>query len=409
MKILFLLTQDGHSPAGIGRYFPLARGLTKLGHQVTIAALHSDFEALALREVRQDGIHLHYVAPMHVRKQGNQKYYYPTHQLLPIITRATWALSYAALTIPTDIVHIGKPQPMNTIAGLLAKTYHGYPLVVDFDDLESANNRFTSTWQHTGVAFFEKLGLRRADHITTHTSVLRDYLLTLGIPESRIMMLRHGVDLERFTQPSATQLEHLREQMRLKGKRVIVFVGSMSLVSHAVDILVRAFAQIRNQVPNAILLLVGGGEDYQTIQEQVAELHLEDAVRFCGRVSSAETVMYYHLADVSVDPIHDNPAGRASLSLKMFETWASGVPLVTVDVGDRKEMLGTPPAGILVPPESPEALADAILNVLHDTQTAATLRRRSLERAKHFDWETLSQQVERLYTTLLFPTSGRHR
>lgn len=409
MKILFLLTQDVHSPAGIGRYFPLARGLTKLGHQVTVAALHSDFEALTLREVKQDGVYLRYVAPMHVRKQGNQKYYYPTHQLLPIVMRATWALSRAALTIPTDIVHVGKPQPMNTIAGLLAKIYHGYPLVVDFDDLESGNNRFTGAWQHVGVAFFEKLGLKHADYVTTHTSVLRDYILRLGIPESRIMMLRHGVDRERFTQPTTAQLEHLREQLKLKGKRVIVFVGSMSLVSHAIDILVKAFVRIRTQVPNAILLLVGGGEDYQTIQKQVAELHLEDAVRFCGRVSSAETVLYYHLADVSVDPIHDNPAGRASLSLKMFETWASGVPLVTVDVGDRKELLGTPPAGILVPPESPEALADAIFNVLHDAQTAATLRRRSLEHAKNFEWEALSQQVEDLYTTLLSPTFRKSR
>jgi len=399
------LTQDLNSPAGTGRYFPLARGLTKLGHQVTIVALHSNFEALEQREVQMDGVNVRYLAPMHVRKRGNQKFYYPTYQLLPLIVRATWALSHAALTTPADIIHVGKPHPMNIIAGLLAKTLQGRVLVVDFDDLESANNRFSGTWQRVVVSFFEKLGLRCANHITTHTTVLRNYITELGIPTSNITMLRHGVDRERFTAPSAAQLESLRSRLALTGKKVVLFVGSMSLVSHAVDTLVAAFACIRNQVPNAILVLVGGGEDYHTIQAQVAKLHLGDAIHLCGRVSAAEAALYYHLADVSVDPIRDNPAGRASISLKMFETWAAGAPLVTVDVGDRRDLLGTPPAGLLVPPDDSEALARAIINIIQSPETIALLRERSQARAGDFDWMTLSQQIAEMYTALLHSTA----
>ncbi len=46
MRILFLLTQDLDSPSGAGRYQPMAKYLTKLGHQVTIAALHSNYFSL---------------------------------------------------------------------------------------------------------------------------------------------------------------------------------------------------------------------------------------------------------------------------------------------------------------------------------------------------------------------------
>ena len=46
MRIHFLLTQDLESPSGLGRYFPMARELVRLGHQVTISALHSDYANL---------------------------------------------------------------------------------------------------------------------------------------------------------------------------------------------------------------------------------------------------------------------------------------------------------------------------------------------------------------------------
>ena len=121
MRILFLLTQDLESPYGIGRCLPLARELVRLGHQIRIAALHSDFDSLESRQQTVDGLEIHYVAPMHVLKMGNLKSYYRPHQLIGVTLRATLALSWAALRYPTDIIFVGKPHPMNGIAGLLAK------------------------------------------------------------------------------------------------------------------------------------------------------------------------------------------------------------------------------------------------------------------------------------------------
>jgi hypothetical protein len=73
MKVLFLLTQDLESPSGLGRYFPLAREMALLGHQVTIAALHPDYQSLKIHRFDVEGVHVWYVAPMHVRKHGNVK------------------------------------------------------------------------------------------------------------------------------------------------------------------------------------------------------------------------------------------------------------------------------------------------------------------------------------------------
>jgi hypothetical protein len=104
MRILFLLTQDLESPSGLGRYWPLARALAKQEHQVKIAALHANFASLNTHQQKQDGVDIHYVAPMHVMKSGNQKNYYTPLQLLGVVLRATLALTGVALKTSTDLI-----------------------------------------------------------------------------------------------------------------------------------------------------------------------------------------------------------------------------------------------------------------------------------------------------------------
>ena len=129
LKILFLLTQDLESPSGLGRYWPLARALATKGHHVRIAALHSSWEDLSNRKFITEGVEIEYVAPMHIMKTKNRKDYYSPFKLLAVALRATWALSRSAISAPVDIIHIGKPHPMNSLAGLFASMIKGAQLM----------------------------------------------------------------------------------------------------------------------------------------------------------------------------------------------------------------------------------------------------------------------------------------
>lgn len=401
MRILFLLTQDLDSPAGIGRYFPWAKALVKRGHKVTIAALHADYAHVTQKKHISDGVEVDYVAQMHVLKRGDQKYYYSAPILLWRTIQATWALTRAAVSTPADIIQVGKPQPMNGLAGWIAKKLRNRVLFVDCDDLEVANNRFSGRWQRLVVGFFERMIPKQADHITTHTHVLLVQLLAMGIPSTRITYLPHGYDRDRFEVPSTREVEALQEKLGLRGKHVIVYIGSMSLNSHAIDLLLEAFAIVRAARPDTCLLLVGGGEDYDKLRHKAIEIGLGEAAIFCGRVPSDEVSGYYRLGDVSVDPIPDNSSGRASLSLKMFESWACGVPLVTVDVGDRRDILGDPPAGLLATPGDPLALAKTILSILDQPELGVLLAQRGLVRVAEFAWDRLAEQLEVIYLNIM--------
>jgi glycosyltransferase involved in cell wall biosynthesis len=397
LRITFLLTQSLESPSGLGRYWPLSRELVRLGHEVTILALHHDFRAVAQRCFVKDGVRICYLGQMHVRKTGNRKDYFSPTRLIWIAAVDTWRLTRAASRVSADVIHLAKPHPMNGIAGWVARWLRGRPLYLDCDDYEAESNRFSGMWQRQVVALFEDRLPSIATGITVNTRFITERLKQLGYPSERIVYVPNGVDRQRFSNTDKSGAEALRQYLGLNDQKVVLYIGSLSLVSHAVDLLIEAFAIIRSVEPRALLLLVGGGEDYELLQSQADASGLSDGIRFAGRVSPDEVPLYYLLARASVDPARNTPAAQARSPLKLFESWAMGVPCVTTDVGDRRELLGDPPAGFLATPGDIESLADAINRVLQSPDLHEMLRRRGLERVQSFYWEKLVKDFVRIY------------
>ncbi len=400
MRILYLLTQDLESPSGLGRYLPLASEMAKIGHQVTIAALHSNFESLVQTRYESGGVEISYLGPMHVRKQGNIKTYYSSSQLLQLTTRATIKFARLAVSSQADIIHICKPHPMNSLGGLAGKYLTGKHVFLDCDDYEAAIGHFKAGWQQKVVQFFENWTPHRVDGITTHTDFNRQRLLSNGVPPDKIFYVSNGVDRERFKPPDQGVVDGLRLRLGLQNRQIILYVGSLSSPSHPVDLLFQAFAHVHQAVPETVLLLVGGGDEFTRLQAIAAQMGLAGAITFTGRVSPAEVVNYYHLAQVSVDPVYDDGAALGRSPLKLFESWACGVPFVTADVGERRRLLGDPPAGLLCSPGDVESLAHSLEQVLTDDALKDELRHRGSERIQNYYWDVLVKDMEAAYLAI---------
>ena len=401
MRIAYVLTQDLESPSGLGRYFPLARQLARRGHEVQISAIHADYGSLKDKRVTIDGVEVHYVAPMHVRKQGNLKHYYGTLGLLGVTMRAAWGLSVDMLRQEADIIHIGKPHPMNSVAGMLGGIRSGRGFCVDCDDFEAGSMHFSAGWQRWLISQFEQRVPRAGRLVTVNTDFMRQMLLSWGVAEDKMLYLPNGVDSERFMEPDPLKVEALRQSLGLAGKRVVAYLGSMSLPSHPVDLLLKAFVLVLRQMPEARLLLVGGGGDYPAIVEMAAQMGLGEAVIFTGRVAPQDVPAYYRLAEVAVDPVYDNEAARGRSPLKLFESWASGVPFVTSRVGDRTALLEASQTGILTEACTADAYAKEILEVLNSPALAEMLRSHGLTEVRQYTWENLAGRLEQAYQRLL--------
>jgi glycosyltransferase involved in cell wall biosynthesis len=376
--------------------------LARLGHQVHIATLHSAYDELQARESSLGGVKVSYVAPMHVRKQGSLKTYYSTAGLLAVTARATWQLTRQALTSEADIIHIGKPHPMNSLAGLAGKILGGRRLFLDCDDYEAGVGHFGSAWQKRGVVFFEDQMPFRAEHITTNTYFTRERLVGLGISPQRISYISNGIDRERFRPPDPASLDQLRAELGLEGRQVVAFIGSLSRPGHPVDLLFEAFELVHRQQAQSVLLVVGGGDDFPRLQQRAQDMGLGEAIRLCGRIPPELVARYYHLAHVSIDPVLEDDAARGRSPLKLFESWACGVPFVSCDVGDRRRLLSPQGddhrlAGLLAAPGDANSLAEQILRVLQDKDLAAELAQTGRQRAEDYYWDVLTKDLERVY------------
>jgi glycosyltransferase involved in cell wall biosynthesis len=397
MKLAYLMTQSLDSPSGLGRFGPMARSLARRGHEVEVYALHPDIDTLADRDFEDQGVKVHYVAPMHVKKSGNTKSYYPNWKFAGLAAYATLRLATAVANSSAEIVHICKPHPMNGLAGIVMARLKHKRVFVDCDDYETGSSRFSGRWQKSMLSYFEKRIPLQAEMVTTNTHFMRGLLESWGVQPDRILYLPNGVEPTRFIRPNELRLQTLRQELKIEEKPVISFIGSLSLPSHPVDLLIQAFATLARRMSEPILLLVGGGEDLEHLRNMVLELGLEERVRFCGRVLPEEVVDYYAISDISIDPVHDDAAARGRSPLKLFESWACGAPFVTADVGDRRVLAGAPPAASLVRPGDPLELAETLVNLLSNPQERETLRRRGLERVENYYWDRLILQLERFY------------
>lgn len=397
IRVAFLSTSSLLYPSALGRWFPLACEMARLGHLVHFVTLHHDFSPWMRQPKIQQGVHVHYVGPMHVRGWGDQRQPLAPLPLLKVALFSTAALLRRALSLRVDVYHICKPQPMNGLAGLIAARWNRRPFYVDCDDYEAESNRFTGWGQRAVVRWFEDHLPRYAAGVSVNTRFLQERAIGQGVPLERTVYVPNGVDRGRFANLDADRGKELRQRYGLQGKATVLYLGTLNLASHPLELLLKAFVLLAQQLPTAHMVLVGGGEDRQALERNVLEMGLEGRVSFTGAIPPDQVPPYYALGDVSVDPVYDDAVARARSPLKIFESMACGVPVVAGNVGDRAEILGNGQAGLLVAPGDSLALANGLLELLDHADRRADMGQSGMEMVKKYYWDNQVQKFLSLY------------
>ena len=390
-KTITFFTVGGlEEPSAIGRYIPLAKKLSQRGYKINYLALHPDFKSLKGRYLRQDGFDVYFVGQMHVLKRGSRKFYFNKLKLLAVVVTSTWRMITQGLRLKTDIIYCFKPQPINGLAAFVVKALKRKPLLLDCDDYEAELNRL-SKFQKSIFVFFEDKLPWAVQRITFHSTFLKERYLKLGIPEDKFIQIYNGFNPDRFNNPDQQKVRALKESLHLTDKRTILYLGSLSLCSgHAIDLLIKAFVHIKKEIPNAVLLIVGGGEDFDKLQAMVSPGE-QDAIIFAGKIPSEEIPCYIQLAEASVDPVYESLTNKARCPIKLFESMVLGVPVVTSDIGDRRKILGDGKAGLLVRIGDEEDLARGIVTALTDRERVHTMKEEMSRIIHQYSWDNMTE------------------
>jgi phosphatidylinositol alpha-1,6-mannosyltransferase len=189
---------------------------------------------------------------------------------------------------------------------------------------------------------------------------------------ARMHRLVPGVDAEVF-RPGAGG-DQVRERLSLDGRPVVVCV-SRFVARKGQDVLVKALPAIREQVPDAALLLVGDGPHRGTVERLVRSSGLSAHVRITGQVPWAETPGYYDAGDVFCMPTRTRRGGleAEALGICYLEAAATGLPVVVGDSGGAPDTVREGETGFVVDGRDVAAVADRCARLLLDTDGARRL------------------------------------
>ncbi len=292
-----------------------------------------------------------------------------------LVSNATFALSlffYSALKIgQNDLVITNEPFPA-FVATLFSRR-----VVFEVHDFPE---------RHPG--FYRMLFTRVHTVLCTNEWKRDELRKRFHIPEHKLLVERNAVDLAQFGQ---TERGEARQHLGLESnKKIAVYTGHLYEHKGA-----GVLAQAAAHLPEVEVIFVGGTQqDVARFAQQFGSLK---NIRIVGQRPHSEIPLWQAVADVLVLPnsAEDTLSAQYTSPMKLFEYMASGRPIVASRVTAITEVLPED-AAYFVEPDSPQALAGAILHVLNDSG-ASMCAQKAHEAVIGHSWE---RRAKRLVTRL---------
>jgi glycosyltransferase involved in cell wall biosynthesis len=222
------------------------------------------------------------------------------------------------------------------------------------------------------------------------------------IDAEKIRVIHNGIDISSIA--SCGQVE---DQVSSAAKYGIgphsLVCGTVARLHHQKGIchLIDAFVLLRADFPNLKLLLVGDGPERANLANQAAALGVSQEVIFAGQRNPP-------IHCLKVMNVFALPSLYEGFPNALLEAMAAHVPVVASDVGGVNEMVRNEESGLLVPPGSPPALAEAIRLLLLNPEKARLMATVAFDRIrKEFSLEAMLREYEDLYEELLSQKSSR--
>jgi glycosyltransferase involved in cell wall biosynthesis len=269
--------------------------------------------------------------------------------------------------------------PAIWIAGL-----RGKPVVLNYRGGE-ADSFFNEAF------FWIKPSLRRASAIIVPSGFLEAVFEKRGFPTGIVPNI---IDLSRFK-----ARERVTDSLKMDWPHIIVTRNLEPIYDNATAL--RAFSIVRHTFPSARLTLAGSGPEGRALEELAAGLGITDAVTFTGRLDNEGMAAIYDSADIMI-----NPSLADNMPISILEALASGVPVVSTNVGGVSYLVEHEKTAMLVPAQNPEAMASAILSLTNDRPKSGAMAAAGLRSVRQYTWPNVRDRLLGVYEGVLTKPSG---
>lgn len=246
----------------------------------------------------------------------------------------------------------------------------------------------------------ETLSLRFASAVVTVHEPLRETLLRTGVPRERAHIVMNAPDLRRLTPPEGGR--------RDPEDRTLLYAGTVA-ARYGVDLALEAVAQLAGEIPGIRLRVAGDGDLVPRLRRRAAQLGVADRLVLDGPVPFTEIPGIVAASWVGVQPHRSDPLMAFSVSTKILEWCALGLPAVAPRTRGLLHFFREDELAFMAP-GSLEDLSARLLEIHKDPEAAAEraarARRAVLER---FDWDRERRALIGLAEDLADPPARRRR
>jgi len=232
--------------------------------------------------------------------------------------------------------------------------------------------------------------LRRSDALLVPSGFLAGVFGRHGFAST---VVPNVINLERF-QPAATLPATAGAAPSILVARHLERLYDNASALHA-------FAIVAATYPDARLVVAGAGPERAALERLAGELGIAAAVRFAGRLDNTAMAELYRAADVML-----NPSLADNMPNSLLEALASGVPVVSTDVGGVPYLVEHDATALLVPPRDPQAMAAAMLRLLAEPALAQRLRQSGLRHVAQYTWVEVRPRLLQAYHASLAARQG---
>lgn len=342
--------------------------------------------------------------------EGDMTYYAEQHGVEPILLPelgrdihpirdviTIWKVYRVIRTLNPHIVHTHTAKA--GFIGRIAARLAGVPVVVHTFHGHVFRGYFSPVKTQIFITL-ERLTARMSDTVITLTEGLRreladEYRITR---RARITVLPLGLDLQQFAD-TPRKNGAFRAQYHIPADAPLIgIVGRLVPVkNHA--LFLRAAALIRQHIPNARFIIVGGGELRAELEAQIDALGLRNYVQITGWITETAPV-YSDLDVLAISSINEGTP------VTVIESLAAGCPVVATNVGGLSDLLDGGALGALVESENADALAGALIAALQSPPTRAQTERAQALMLDRYGIDRLVSDMDSLYRGLLAKKLG---
>ncbi|MGB9760503.1 MAG: glycosyltransferase family 4 protein [Thermoproteota archaeon] len=257
-----------------------------------------------------------------------------------------------------------------------------------------------TSWENIEMPF-HRFSLRylvnfKADAFRAMTKSAKDRLIKENVKENQIYVIPPAINVIRFS-PGPSKL---REELNLKGKSVVLFVGRLVRQKGVIE-LTLAMRLVKKRIKNAFLLIVGGGPLEAELRRLIRSLSLERDSLLYGPVPYEHIQDIYRVGDVLVLPSIPTKSWKEQFGHVLAEAMSTEVPVVASNCGAIPEVVLDNKTGFLVKPGDVFELAQKIVTMLKDDELRVELGRNGRKHIiDNYSFDVVVPKLKHLYYSL---------